>query len=62
MKIGDYVFTPRFCMVRIEGIYDTIQDARKSGYKEPTYYENDEYVVVGKTLDMYHMEFAAYHK
>ena len=42
MKIGDSVYTPRFCTVRIKAIY----------------YKGD-HIILGKSLDMYHMEFAA---
>lgn len=61
MRIGDKVFTPRFCTVRIEEIFETGKEARAAGYTEPTYYEG-EYDVRGKSLDMYHMVFAAVKK
>lgn len=61
MKIGDKVSTPRFCTVRIEEIFETKKEARAAGYTEPTYYEG-EYDVRGKSLDMYHMVFAAVKK
>lgn len=62
MKKGDYVHTPRFLTVRIEEVYDSEAQARTAGYKEPTHYENAEYGILGKSLDLYHMEFAAYKK
>ncbi len=58
MKIGDFVYTPRFCTVRINAIFATTAEARAAGFSEPTYYKG-EYVILGKVLDMYSMEFAA---
>lgn len=58
MKIGDLVYTPRFCTVRISTIFKCEAEARIYGYCEPTYYEG-EYTILGKVLDAYHMEFAA---
>ena len=58
MKTGDKVYTPRFCTVRIAKVYDSRREAVRDGYTEPTYYKGD-YDVLGKSLDMYHMEFAA---
>lgn len=62
MKIGNRVYTPRFCTVQIKEIFNSVFEAYDHGYKEPTYYTDKEFVVVGKSLDMYHMEFAAYRK
>ena len=58
MKVGDSVYTPRFCTVQIVTIFESEAEARMAGYCEPTYYEG-EYTILGKSLDMYHMEFAA---
>ena len=58
MKIGDSVDTPRFCTVRIKAIFENEAEARAAGFCEPTYYEGD-HIILGKSLDMYHMEFAA---
>ena len=54
MKIGDSVYTPRFCTVRINAIFATEAEARAAGYCEPTYYKGD-HIILGKSLDMYHM-------
>lgn len=62
IKVGDRVMTPRFCTVRIKEVYEAEAGARKAGYTEPTYYENAQYGILGKSLDLYHMEFAAYKK
>lgn len=59
MKIGDWVNTPRFCTVRIDAIFESEQEARAHGYCEPTYYSGSDYIILGKSLDMYHMKFAA---
>ena len=58
MKIGDSVYTPRFCTVRINAIFENEAEARAAGFCEPTYYEGD-HVILGKVLDMYSREFAA---
>lgn len=58
MKIGDFIYTPRFCTVRISAIFATMAKALAAGFCEPTYYEGD-YIVLGKSLDVYSMEFAA---
>ena len=58
MKIGDSVYTPRFCTVRIAAVFATEAEARAVGFCEPTYYKGD-HVILGKVLDLYCMEFAA---
>lgn len=62
MKIGDRIFTPRFCTVKIKAVFNSAEDARKHGFTETTHYKNPEWNVVGKSVDQYHMEFAAYRK
>ena len=65
MKTGDMVYTPRFCTVRIKNVFDSWEEAYAAGYKEPTHYpvkDDPEYGVMGKSLDLYHMEFAAYRR
>ena len=62
MKKGDLVMTPRFCTVRIEKVFRSRENALKAGFTEPTHFKDYEYDVVGKSLDLYHMEFAAYKK
>ena len=59
MKAGDIVSTPRFCNVTIEEVFDTKLELLAAGYTEPTYYKGTEYDVRGKSLDEYHMQFAA---
>lgn len=57
MKVGDSVYTPRFCTVRIKAVFATEAEARSAGYCEPTGYKGD-HIILGKSLDMYCMEFA----
>lgn len=60
MKIGDRIYTPRFCTVKIKEVFESQNDAWNAGYKEPAHYHKDGWSVAGKSLDLYHMEFAAY--
>ena len=62
MKKGARVETPRFCTVKIEEVFETQTEAMAAGFTEPTFYENPEYGILGKSLDLYHMEFAAFRK
>lgn len=60
MKKGDWIETPRFCGVRIKEVFDTEAEARAAGYRQPTHYDKgDGWTILGKTLDEYHMKFAA---
>ena len=61
MKIGDSVYTPRFCTVQIDAVFATTAEACAAGFDEPTYYKG-EYTILGKVLDMYHMKFATVRK
>ena len=58
MKIGESIYTPRFCTVKVTAIFAEEAEARRCGYTEPTYYKG-EYIILGRSLDLYHMEFAA---
>lgn len=58
MKVDERIYTPRFCTVIIEEVFESKEEARKAGYVEPTYYHKDGYTILGKSLDMYHMLFA----
>ena len=62
MKAGDQIRTPRFCTVKIEKIFESKEEAFKNGFSEPTYYKDCQWDVLGKSIDMYHMEFAAVRK
>lgn len=61
MKKGDKIDTPRFCTVTIEDVLTT-DEAYAQGYTEPTHYRNDDWSILGKSLDMYHMRFVAVKK
>lgn len=62
MKKGDYVYTPRFCSVKIEKVFKTEENALKAGYNEPTHYKNYEYGILGKHTGINQMLFAGYRK
>lgn len=61
MKKGDYIYTPRFCNVRIEEVFSDETVARENGYTEPTHY-NGEYEILGKSIGWNRMIFAAVKK
>lgn len=58
MNIGDVVYTPRFCTVKISDVFESKEEAGDAGYTEPTYYRG-EYDIYGKSIDDRHMVFAA---
>lgn len=60
MKKGDIIYTPRFCNVEIAEVYESKAQAVAAGYVEPTHYSKDGYGIVGKVIDRYCMDFAAY--
>lgn len=63
MEKGDYVRTLRFGTVKIEEIFESRREAERAGYTETAHYWDDPvYGISGKSLDMYHMQFAAYKK
>ena len=62
LKKGSRVYTPRFCTVIVKEVFDNELEAKKEGYQEPTFYEDPDYAIRGKSIDMYHMEFAAFKK
>ncbi len=62
MELGKYVRTPRFCTVQISAIFENPEDAVKCGYVEPTHADIKGWDIKGKSLDIYHMEFAAIKK
>ena len=57
MQAGDMVRTPRFCTVIIEEMFDNETQLREAGYTEPTHFWSNNYVVLGKSLDKFHMTF-----
>jgi hypothetical protein len=62
MKLGTRISTPRFCTVTISAIFENPEDAVKCGYTEPTHTNIPDWDIKGKSIDMYHMEFAAIRK
>lgn len=63
MKPGDYVRTPRFLNVRIEEVFDNMEEARDAGYTETTHYRDDpNYGILGKSIGLNRMKFAAFRK
>lgn len=62
LKAGEWIDTPRFCHVKIKEVFPDEKSAKQAGYKEPTHWNNPDYGCLGKSLDLYHMEFCAYRK
>ena len=63
MKVGDKVYTPRFCTVTIKAVFDSSSKAWDAGYKESSHFDKDpEYEILGKHLGENRMEFAAVRK
>lgn len=58
MKVGDHIYTPRFCTVRINEVFESENEAIENGYTEPTHYRG-EYKILGKSIGMNRMVFAA---
>lgn len=48
MKVNDKIYTPRFCTVTIEKIFENRNEAFTEGYREPTHYHKDGYTILGK--------------
>ena len=53
MKIGDHVYTPRFCSVTIKEVFNSRNEAVDAGYKEPTHYHKNGWTKVYKPNYMY---------
>lgn len=62
LKKGSRVYTPRFCTVVIKEVFDSEEEAKKEGYQEPTFYEDPDYGIRGRSIDINRMEFAAFKK
>ena len=63
IRKGDRIKTPRFSSVTIEEVFESEKEAKAAGYTETTHYwDNPDYGINGKSLDMYHMIFAAFKK
>lgn len=59
---GDYVRTPRFLSVEIKEVFDNPELMHEAGYTETTHFQDPDYEVCGKSLDINHMIFAAARK
>lgn len=59
---GDYVHTPRFLNVQIQDVFLSVDDLKKAGYTETTHFRDENFEVLGKSIDSTHMEFAAARK
>ena len=62
MKKGDRVRTPRILWVTIQEVYENEADARESGYTEPTHYQSGVFGILGKSIGINQMVFAAFKK
>lgn len=62
MKKGELYRTPRFGTVKIEQVFGCRKDAEKAGFHEQTFYENNKYGILGRTLGINLMDFGAYIK
>jgi len=63
MKIGDSIYTPRFCTCRINEVIEDAHVAYEAGYREPTHYDdNPDYDILGKHIGTNRMVFAAVKK
>ena len=58
-EAGDTVYTNRFCNVTLKEVFDSESEMMAAGYTEPTYNQNEKYIVRGKSTGMNHMVFAA---
>lgn len=56
---GDTIRTPRFLNVKIKEVFGSSAEASAAGYTEPTHFVDPHYEVLGKSLDLHHMVFAA---
>jgi len=62
IKTGDYIRTPKFLQVRINEVFKSKEEMQQAGYTETTHYRNNEWEIRGKSIDLYHMKFAACRK
>lgn len=62
IKVGDKVKTPRFLTIRIAAMFESVKLAESCGFTEPTHFENDRYEILGKSIGLNLMIFAAVEK
>ena len=56
---GAFVHTPRVLSVMVSEVFPAREDARAAGFTEPTHYESDYFDILGKSLGLNRMVFAA---
>ena len=49
IETGDTIYTPRFCSVTIDEVFENCTVAKSAGYTEPTYYKDGVYGILGKS-------------
>lgn len=59
LEKGDHLYSPRFCDIAMEEVFATTKELTDAGYNECTYIKSENWDVRGKSLDQYHMLFAA---
>ena len=62
MKPGDWIYTTRFGNIQIGDVYANYHECYRRGYNVPTYYRDDVWGVIGKTIATNTIIFAAYRK
>lgn len=58
MKVNERIYTPRFCTVTVEKIFESRKEAQQEGYTEPTYYNENGFTIFGKSIGFNRMVFA----
>lgn len=58
MKVNDYIYTPRFCNVKIHSVFENKDMAYQNGFTEPTHYHEFGFTVLGKIIGENRMIFA----
>lgn len=59
LEIGTTVITPRFGTVKIKKIFGNVADMQADGYVNDSYCLDNDWVIFGKSSDVYHQTFAA---
>ena len=59
IKVGDTIITSRFGAVVIRKVFDSLEEMTAEGYTNDSHYLDNDRAVFGKSLDTYHMVFAA---
>lgn len=59
IKKDAYIYTPRFCTVRVSEVYESEIELITAGYSEPTYYDDGRWTIRGRSIGLNRMIFAA---